>query len=307
LNVRQSGKRLLGSVFVGLQRAGVDVLPRHFYSSIPDVRRLRAEQRWRGPRSLVGVQGTNIDDQLEFLRSFITPDVSSQLRSRDIYADACAENGAIGYGPVEADCLYGFVRSMRPQKIVQVGAGVSTSVILAAAREAGYSPEIAAVDPYPTVFLNRAPVTLIDRDAQDVAPEELAALAEGDLLFIDSTHTVRVDGEVNMLVLEVLPRLKPGVWIHFHDIYLPYDYQRDILNPPLFFWTESTLVHAFLIGNRGVRIAASLSMLHYQAPLELQKLIPRYRPEPNVDGLRTTRPNGHFPSSLYLRTVNAQG
>ncbi len=148
-------------------------------------------------------------------------------------------------------------------------------------------------------------MTLIEREAQDVPLEQLTALAEGDLLFIDSTHTVRVDGEVNLLVLEVLPRLAPGVWVHFHDIYFPYDYQRDILNPPLFFWTESTLVHAFLVGNRAVRIAASLSMLHYQAPLDVQQLVPRYAPEPNIDGLGSTRRAGHFPSSLYLQTVKA--
>jgi hypothetical protein len=97
------------------------------------------------------------------------------------------------------------------------------------------------------------------------------------------------------------------VWVHFHDIYLPFDYQRDILNPPLFFWTESTLVHAFLIGNAAIRIAASLSMLHYDAPREVQKLIPRYQPEPSVDGVGSARPMGHFPSSLYLQTVSPAG
>jgi hypothetical protein len=277
-------------------------LPRHFYSSIPDIGKLRSDQRWRGPRTFVGVQGIAIADQLEFLRSLVSPDVTNQLRSSDVYGDACAENGAAGYGPVEADCLYAFVHSLRPRKVMQVGAGVSTSVILAAARDAAYSPDIVTIDPYPTAFLRRAPVTLIEREAQDVAVDQLAALAEGDLLFIDSSHTVRVDGEVNLLMLEVLPRLPPGVWIHFHDIYFPYDYQRDILNPPLFFWTETTLVHAFLIGNPAIRIAASLSMLHYAVPEELQNLIPRYRPEPNVEGLGAPRPTGHFPSSLYLQT-----
>jgi predicted O-methyltransferase YrrM len=303
LSIKESGKRGLSRLFSGLQRAGIDVLPRHFYSSIPDIRRLRSERRWRGPRSLVGVDGAEIADQLEFLRSLIPPAVSERLQRGDVYGAACAENGAAGFGPVEADCLYAFVHSRRPKRVVQVGAGVSTSVILTAAREAGYTPEVIAIDPFPTEFLRGAPVSVIENDAQDVPLEQLTSLSEGDLLFIDSTHTVKVDSEVNLLVLEVLPRLQPGVWVHFHDIYFPYDYQRDVLAPPLFFWQESTLVHALLVGNRGLRIAASLSMLHYAAPAELQALIPRYSPEPDEDGLGRGGAGSHFPSSLYLLTA----
>jgi len=158
--------------------------------------------------------------------------------------------------------------------------------------------EIVAIDPYPTEFLRTAPITLIEQAAQDVPLERLTDLAEGDLLFIDSTHTVRADSEVNRLVLEVLPRLQPGVFVHFHDIYFPYDYQRSTLDEALFFWAESTLVHAFLIGNERYGIAAALSMLHYGVPDELAKLLPGYRPQGNSDGLRAGK--GHFPSSLYL-------
>ena len=249
---------------------------------------------------MIGVRGAEVAGQLEFLRSLITPAVSDRLRRGGIHESACRENGAAGYGPVESDCLYAFVRTMRPQKVVQIGAGVSTAVILSAARDAGYAPEVVAVDPYPTAFLREAPVTVIERDAQEVPIEELSALASGDILFIDSTHTVKVDGEVNRLILEVLPRLAPGVWVHFHDVNFPYDYQRDILHPPLFYWTESTLLHAFLTGNPGFKIAASLSMLHYGAAGEVQRLIPRYHPAANQDGLGARAADGDFPSSVYL-------
>jgi predicted O-methyltransferase YrrM len=275
------------------QRVGLDLLPRHFYSSIPSVHQLRATNRWRPPRTLVGVNGIDIQGQLEFARS-VVPDHWPQ----DIHGDACRENGAAGYGPVESNFLYGFVYSKRPRKIVQVGAGISTAIALSAARHAGYEVDIVAVDPYPTQFLRAAAITLIEQDAQDVPLEQLTELGEGDLLFIDSTHTVRADSEVNRLVLEVLPRLRPGVFVHFHDIYFPYDYQRDLLDEALFFWSESTLVHAFLIGNERYRIAAALSMLHYEAPDQLAKLIPAYRPQPNRNGLCAG--DGHFPASLYL-------
>jgi Methyltransferase domain len=302
VSLKARGKAALARGFATLQRVGVDVLPRHFYSSIPDIRRLRKSTRWRAPRSFVDVAGAEIGEQLDFLRRIVPSEMTRALSERTVFEDACEENGATGFGPVEANCLYAFVHSLRPKRIVQVGAGVSTAVTLRAAADAGYRPEVTAIDPYPTPFLRRADVKLLDTDAQDVALEEFTALSEGDLLFVDSTHAVRPDSEVNRLVLEVLPRLS-GVWVHFHDIYFPYDYQRDVLDPPLFFWSETSLVHAFLVGHRRYRIAAALSMLHYVAPDALQALIPGYNPAPNDDGLDTNRnrpPELHFPSSLYL-------
>ena len=82
----------------------------------------------------------------------------------------------------------------------------------------------------------------------------------GDLLFIDSTHAVRPGSEVNYLIHEVLPRLKPGVWVHFHDIYFPYDYARDTLDGDMLFPQESTLLYAFLTGNDHFKVEASLSI-----------------------------------------------
>jgi len=286
-------KRGFRKSFEWAQRARLDLLPRHFYSSIPSVQGLRATDRWRPPRTLAGVNGLDVQEQLEFARSVIP-----ERWPPDIHGDACRENGVAGYGPIESSFLYGFVYSKRPGKIVQVGAGVSTAVALSAASDAGHEVDIVAVDPYPTKFLRAAPVTLIEQPAQEVALEQLTDLGAGDLLFIDSTHTVRADSEVNRIVLEVLPRLRPGVFVHFHDIFFPYDYQRDLLDDALYFWSESTLVHAFLIGNERYRIATALSMLHYEAPAQLARLIPSYRPQPNRDGLGAG--DGHFPSSLYL-------
>jgi predicted O-methyltransferase YrrM len=245
--------------------------------------------------------GADAESQIAFVDSIVSPELTGRLRDRDVYAESCSENGAVGYGPVEAEFLYAFTCSKRPGKIIQVGAGVSTSVMLRAASDVPYSPTIVAIDPYPTAFLaGEGRIDLIQTAAQDVALDTLTDVSKGDLLFIDSTHTVKADSEVNRLILEVLPRLPAGVWVHFHDIFLPYDYQREVLEPPLFFWSESTLLHAFLTCNRKYSIAASLSMLHYAAPIRLQQYLPRYRPAANSDGLDASPGLGHFPSSVYL-------
>lgn len=82
---------------------GVDVLPRHFYSSIPDVRALRAQRGWRAAYSMVDLQGALLDAELAFVRSCCGPAVLQRLGPKmAVYDDACRENGAVGYGPVEA-------------------------------------------------------------------------------------------------------------------------------------------------------------------------------------------------------------
>ena len=136
---------------------------------------------------------------------------------------------------------------------------------------------------------------VVDRDI-------LTALDPGDILFVDSTHTVKPGSEVNRLILDVLPRLKSGVFVHFHDIYFPYDYQPTLLSSELFFSVESTLLHAFLIGNGHCRIVLSTSMLHYAAPERIAALFPRYAPQNNANGLITER-GEHFPSATYLLTT----
>ncbi len=241
------GKRGLRQLFELGQRVGVDVLPRHFYSQIPDIRELRREGAWKSPYSMFGVAGAEVDSQFELLESCCTSEILSRLRRGDIYRDACLANGEAGFGSVDADFLFGFIQSIRPRRIVQIGCGVSTAVILGAARElietVDYHPEILCIEPYPTEFLKNAERTgairLIGEMAQTVSLETLTDLGERGFLFVDSTHAVRPGSEVNRLILEVLPRLNPGSWVHFHDIYFPYDYQRGLLTDELFFSNES--------------------------------------------------------------------
>lgn len=301
---RQFAKGLLHSVFRLGQRLGMDVLPRHFYSAIPDVRQLTADDSWRRPSDMPGVRGTDLDEQLAELREWFGPSVVAELGSVDVHAQAVAENGAMGFGPAEAQILHAFVASRRPRRVVQVGAGVSTAVILEAAHRHATGTRVTCVDPFPTDYLVRlaakARIDLIAEPAQAVPLEIFTQLEAGDLLFIDSTHTVKPGSEVNRLVLEVLPRLRRGVVVHFHDISFPYDYQRDVIDGALFFWTESTLVHAFLIGNDRVRVLASGSMLQYGRVAALQQLLARFDPRAHDRGLDVDGDLRDFAGSTYL-------
>lgn len=295
----------LRKAFVLGQRVGLDILPRHFYSSIPDLRQLQTTADWRKPMSMIGVAGTDLQQQLAFAREIRSP-LENRLPG-DIWPRAADASGEPGYGVTEADCLYCFVAAKQPRRIVQIGCGTSTAVILRAAAESGYSPELVCIEPYPSDYLRRMSaakkIELVPEKAQAVPLERITGLTEGDLLFVDSTHTVKVGSEVNRIVLELLPRLASGVYVHFHDIHFPYDYPRRLLET-MFFATESTLLHAFLIGNQRYTIRLCLSMLHYECPEELQRLWPNYQPQKNDHGLRASK-EGHFPSAVYLHVRDA--
>ena len=115
----------------------------------------------------------------------------------------------------------------RPKQIFQIGCGVSTAVCLLAAEYAGYTPEVICVEPYPTNYLvqeaNQGRITLIRQKAQLLDLKVVETLNNNILFFVDSTHTLGPTGEVSRIILEMLPRLKAGALVHFHDIKFPYD------------------------------------------------------------------------------------
>jgi hypothetical protein len=288
-----------------LQRAGVNLLPEHFYSAVPNIAELERRQDWRKPRSMHGIGRRELDGQLALLGEWLEPH-KVILQTRSVHREALVGGGSDGgYGEIEAEVLYGFVATTRPGRITQVGCGVSTAIVLAAAERAGYRPDVVCLEPWPSAWLKarsgEGRIRLVPQPAQTLDPGTVADLGEGDLLFVDSTHAVKPGSEVNWLVHEVLPRLRPGVWVHFHDIYFPYDYARDTLDGDLLFPQESGLLYAFLAGNPRFRIEVGLSLLHYARTQGLAALMPKYRPAANVDGLRAG--DGHFPSACWLRVI----
>jgi predicted O-methyltransferase YrrM len=291
------------------QRAGVNISPAHFYSDIPNFRQLRAEQDWRKPYSMHAVRGADTAAQLRFIDEITAP-VRERLRASppgnpaNIHEEASRQNGEGGYGPTEAEVLYSFAASKKPAHIVQVGCGVSTAILLQAAKDTpGYSPKITCIEPYPTPVLTQASkdgkIAFRIEKAQSTPMDVFTALGPGDFLFVDSTHTLRPGSEVPRLILEVLPRLRPGVMVHFHDIYFPFDYPPQILDDALFFWHETLLLYGLLAMNPGYEILASLSMLHNKERDGLKRCLPNYQPAPMSDGV--AQGQGHFPTSIFIR------
>jgi len=306
LAVRKFFKNKYRAIFELGQKFGLNILPCHFYSNIPDIRYLRKNNFWLMPGSMTGIEMNSLDEQLQVIKNCCAVENPEKFSSNEIYEKAVVENGEDGgFGPVEAEFLHCFIKFYKPQKIVQVGCGVSTSIILNASSEINHSPKVTCIEPYPGQSLirknNKKEISLIIKNAQEVDAEVYTALGKGDLLFIDSTHTVKPGSEVNYLLFEILPGLKKGVYLHFHDIYFPFDYGRNILSNDLFFWQENTLLHAFLIGNKKYKIIVCQSMLHYERSSDFQEIFRNYIPQENYYGLaKGERKGKHFPASIYL-------
>lgn len=276
--IRSQVGRALSPLF-GL--LGYDVVPRHFYSPIPRRGELPAAF-WERPSEMPGVS-FDADAQLAWLREEIVPALAGFDPPREPTADPqqyFLENGL--YQSVDAEVLYGVIRRLRPRRIVELGAGFSTLVSAAAAAanaEEGTAPDFVSYDPYAVA---PAPGTLpgltrLEPVAAEAVPLSVfEALEPNDIFFIDTSHTVKVGGDVTHLVLEVLPRLRVGVVIHFHDVFLPWHYPREWVEHNGWYWAEQYLLQAFLANNRDYEVlfgAYAVARLH---PDELRAAVPSF-------------------------------
>jgi hypothetical protein len=177
---------------------------------------------------------------------------------------------------VDAEMLYGIVRHARPERMIEIGCGFST-LISAAAIQANrsempaYQCELTCVDPYPPAWLSgeHGVSRLLRAPVQSLAGGLVEDLGANDILFIDSSHVAAIGSDVTCEILELLPRLRPGVLVHFHDMFIPYEYPMDWVREKKIFWNEQYLVQAFLAFNSAFEIVWAGHYMHRQCPARL--------------------------------------
>lgn len=273
---------------------GYDLVRRHFYSPIPDLARLPTDV-WTRESELAGIDFDPAAG-LKFLEKELAPyldEYRPPLESTGSPRDYYLNNSL--YESVDAETLYAIVRRFAPRRIIELGSGMSTLVI-ADARERNGNPDATKHDVYdPFARPDLADVlTDVARlhpvGATEVPRSDFAKLEAGDLLFVDTTHTVKVGGEVNRIILEILPLLAPGVLIHVHDIFLPWEYPKEFMTERRFFWAEQYLLQAFLAYNDEFEILFSAHALQRLYPTRVSRLVP--------SAGRETRP-----AAFWLRRV----
>jgi predicted O-methyltransferase YrrM len=155
----------------------------------------------------------------------------------------------------DAIFLYSFLRHTKPRRIIEVGSGFSSALILdTVERFFLQQPEMTFIEPYPQRVRkllksqDKAATRIIERKVQEVPIDTFSALRAGDLLFIDSTHVIKCGSDVQFLMFEVLPRLSTGVFVHFHDVFYPFEYPAEWLLKGIY-WNEDYFLRAFLSYN----------------------------------------------------------
>ena len=161
-----------------------------------------------------------------------------------------------GYFPSpDAQVLYCMVRTHRPGLIVEIGSGNSTRVARQAIIDGAPDGRIMSIDPLPRVEVAALADRVERRPVQEVDADELVRLLEpGSILFIDSSHELEAGGDLPYLFLDVLPRLAPGVLVHVHDVFLPYEYPREWVVDLRWRFDEQYLLQAILAFGGGFEV-----------------------------------------------------
>jgi predicted O-methyltransferase YrrM len=242
----------------------------HFYSPIPSKQEiLRREKQIIGmPENGIAGIDLNEKEQLDLLEK-IKPYYREipfknypQKALRYYYSNNY-------YGHSDAIFLYGMLRLFRPRKIIEIGSGFSSAVMLDTADNfLGGACEITFIEPFPGRLLtllneqDRKKHKLFSSQVQGVSLDHFTSLQDNDVLFVDSSHVSKAGSDLNHIVFDILPILKPGVLIHFHDISYPFEYPKEwILRGRA--WNESYLLRAFLQYNSKFKIALFNTFLEY--------------------------------------------
>jgi predicted O-methyltransferase YrrM len=227
----------------------------HYYSPIPDKDEVIAYIDSRKPlnKSLPGVD-LNEENQLELLHEY--SQFYKELPFPEKQQQDCRyfyENDWYSYS--DAIFLYSFLRKHKPKRIIEIGSGFSSAVMLdTIERFFSNRPEITFIEPYPdrlkSLLRNQDEdqVKIIEKKIQEVPLELFSSLESGDFLFIDSSHVVKCGSDLQLLLFEILPLLPDGVFVHFHDVFYPFDYPSDWLKEGRY-WNENYFLRAFLSYN----------------------------------------------------------
>jgi predicted O-methyltransferase YrrM len=184
----------------------------------------------------------------------------------------------------DADFLYQILRKLQPRRVIEIGSGHSTKIVQLALRrnasETGIHPTHRCIEPFENAWLaERDDIELIQTPVELLDIDWSTELGAGDLLFIDSSHIIRPQGDVLKEYLEILPQLTSGVYVHIHDIFTPRGYPRAWQEDDVLFWNEQYLLEALLTNTDRYDVVAALNYLKQHHYERLQTVCPYLTPQ----------------------------
>lgn len=297
-------KRLMCSprFFSIWEQSGYHVVPVHYESPIPQPAELH-ESLWQQPSEMTGLDLRTADQLclLEAFQSTFKTEYDAFPRSNSNGSDRFHLNNG-WFEKVDAEILYSMIRHLRPSRMIEIGSGLTTILSAQAIRknqqeDCSYRCEFTAIEPFP-VRLHTAALPpdfqLVQERVQRVPLSTFSVLGDNDILFVDSSHVSRTGSDVNYEILEILPRLNEGVLIHFHDIFLPWEYPRSWVIGDHRFLSEQYILQAFLACNPEFEIVWSSYYMLHKHPEELDRAFATFRPD-------ITPPGTFLPGSFWIR------
>ena len=254
---------------------GVFPIRDHYYEPMFNSRHLR--HALDDDRELPGLDW----NEAEQLRLLSQMNFSDEIRGRwdeaGPFPQFYIRNG--GFESGDAEYWYSIIRRFKPVRIIEIGSGNSTLVARQAiaqnqAEDDAYRCHHICIEPYEAPWLESTGVEVLRRRVEEVDMALFGTLGAGDILFIDSSHVIRPQGDVLTEFLQILPRLASGVVVHVHDIFSPRDYSSNAIVNEVSFWNEQYLLEAFLTHNREWGIIGAVNFLHHRHYSELKKVCP---------------------------------
>lgn len=271
----------LHSELPGLKKNNAFVPPGHFYSPIPALHEIQKDELKIFGISQPSILGINLQEteQLKLLNEFIPyykemPFQSEKLEGLRYYF----ENPAYSYS--DAILLHCMIRYLKPKKLIEVGSGYSSCMTLDTNEQYfGGSITTTFIEPYPELFMSlikeadKEKISIIPSRLQDVDLSVFEQLKANDILFIDSTHVSKINSDVNYIFFEILPRLSSGVYIHFHDIFFPFEYPKAWVYEGRA-WNEAYLLRSFLQYNNAFSVVLMNTFMEHFHESFFQKNMP---------------------------------
>lgn len=257
-------------------------VPVHFYQPIPDLKDLEKRKVWDKISALRGIkfEPRKYLEFIELLGKKYSKECDWPNNPTNNSNKFFLNNSCFSYGCASA--LHSIIREFKPRKIIEVGSGFSSQVIRDAlaqnTKEDNIDSLYTVIDPYSVLDKNNFSenANIVKEKIEEIDIDFFRQLEENDVLFIDSSHVCKIGSDVNFEILEILPILKKGVVIHFHDINLPYEYPKVYATNPKFrmFWTESYLLQSFLSCNDNFEIILPMAYVQNNFEKEFRQFFP---------------------------------
>lgn len=181
-------------------------------------------------------------------------------------------NGAFEW--MDARVLHYFLQK-NPKKIIEIGSGNSTLLTYNTKKMFNLELEIVCIEPYPSDYLKKlhkmGEITLLEKRLEEIDTSLFKTLSENDILFIDSSHVLKLESDVMFYFTKIFPILQKNVLIHIHDIFFPYDYPLSWLKEGRF-WNEQYALYLFLQYNTKFKIKFCNSYSEHKYPEELKNI-----------------------------------